>query len=151
MCQPSEASTALQLTRLIKAPRDRVWTAWTDLDKMKKWSGGDGVETLAWNLDARVGGQWQWDLPILTGETMTAHGEYRELRPGEKLVYTWQWADDPQWENHESLVTIEFREKDAATTELRLTHENFPSEESRNNHLAGWNGALDKLERLLAN
>ena len=144
------SKNALHLTRILNAPRDRVWTAWTNLDEMKKWSGGDGVETIAWKLDARIGGRWQWDLRTPTGETMTAHGEYRKLVPGEKLVYTWQWADDPQWKNHESLVTIEFHEKDAATTELRLNHENFPSEESRNNHLAGWTGAFAKLERLLA-
>src|SRR5438067_11735825 len=113
---------------------------------MKKWSGGDGVETITWNLDAYVGGKWRWDLRTSAGETMTAHGEYRELVPSEKLVYPWQWADDPQWQNHESLVTVQFHEKDAATTELRLAHENFPSEESRNNHLGGWTGAFDKLE-----
>ena len=142
-------NNTLRLTRLINAPCDRVWAAWTNLDEMKKWSGGDGVETIAWNMDAHVGGKWRWDLRIPTGETMTAHGEYRELVPGEKLVYTWQWADDPQWQNHESLVTIEFHEKGPDTTELRLTHQNFPREVSRNNHLGGWTGAFDKLDRLL--
>lgn len=47
-------------------------------------------------------------------------------------------------------MRIEFRDIAAGTTDLRLTHENFPSQQSRDNHLGGWNSALDKFERLLA-
>jgi glutathione S-transferase len=141
---------SLQITRVIKAPRDRVYAAWTDLKLAGKWWGPDGCETHELISDARVGGEFRWVLSAPDGERMTARGEFREVRPGEKLAYTWQWDDDPQWEGIESLVTVEFLEKDAATTELRLTHEKLPSRQSRDNHVGGWNGALDKFERLLA-
>lgn len=150
MNRPAQPNTTLQITRVIKAPRDRVYAAWTDLELARQWWGPDGCETHELILEARPGGKFRWVLSTPDGERMTAQGEFREVRPGEKVVYTWQWADDPDWENHESLVTVEFREINATTTELRLTHEKLPSQQSRDNHTGGWTGALDKFERLLA-
>jgi uncharacterized protein YndB with AHSA1/START domain len=80
---------------------------------------------------------------------MTMRGEYRELQPDKKVVFTWRWEDDGNWKGRFSVVTVELEERDGGT-ELRLTHEQLPSEESRDNHAEGWNGTLDKLERLLA-
>jgi len=78
------------LTRVFKAPRDRVYAAWTDPEQMKQWSGPEEIESLAWKLDTWVGGKWRWDLRTPDGEKMAAFGEYREIRPDEKLVYTWR-------------------------------------------------------------
>jgi len=49
-------------------------------------------------------------------------------------------------ENHTSVVTVELDDADCGT-ELRLVHEQLPNEESRDGHSAGWNSALDKLEK----
>jgi uncharacterized protein YndB with AHSA1/START domain len=81
---------------------------------------------------------------------MTMRGEYRELQPDRKVVFTWRWEDDENWDRHTSIVTVELEDRDAGT-ELRLTHERLPSEQSRDNHTQGWSGALDKLERLFKN
>ena len=105
----------------------------------------EGCETLELTVDARVGGQYVWRLRTPDGFEMKAFGEYREVRPRERLVYTWVWADDPEWENHESIVTVEFIARDAHTTELKLTHENLPSRDSRDNHIGGWTSALDRF------
>ena len=95
----------------------------------------------------RVGGKFRWDLTNAEGEKMTCRGEYRELQPGKKIVFTWQWDDDEDWENHTSVVTVELDDRDGGT-ELRLTHEQLPNEESRDGHTGGWNSALNKLENL---
>ena len=70
----------------------------------------------------------------------------RELQPGKKIVFTWQWQDDETWENHFSVVTVELDDADGGT-ELRLKHQQLPNEESRDGHNRGWNSALDKLEK----
>ena len=80
---------------------------------------------------------------------MTCRGEYRELQPGKKIVFTWQWEDEEDWENHVSIVTVELDDADSGT-ELRLTHEQLPNEESRDGHTRGWNSALDKLEKFFS-
>ena len=52
-------------------------------------------------------------------------------------------AEDPQL-----LVSVELSDRDGGT-ELRLTHEQLPSEESRDRHNEGWNSVLDRLEKFV--
>ncbi len=139
--------TTLQIIREISAPRDRVYTAWTDAALAKQWWGPDGTTTRDLVTAAHVGGKFQWVFSTPEDGEATAEGVYREVIPGEKLALTWFGTHDASQGTAESLVTVEFRRIDAATTELHLTHENLPSEESRDNHTEGWNSALDKLEQ----
>ena len=139
---------SLEIKRLIKAPRDRVYAAWTDPAQLKQWFGPEKVQTCDLIADTRVGGKFRWDLTNSEGEKMTCLGEYRELQPGKKIVFTWQWDDDEDWENHTSIVTVELFDADGGT-ELRLTHEQLPNEASRDGHTGGWNSALDKLEKFV--
>ena len=140
---------SLEIKRLIKAPRDRVYAAWTDAAQMKHWFGPENVQTRDLVADVRVGGKYRWDLTNSEGEKMSVRGEYRELEPGKKIVFTWQWEDDEDWENHISIVTVELFDRDGGT-ELRLTHEQLPSEESCDRHIDGWKSVLDRLERFFS-
>ena len=140
---------SLEIKRLIKAPRDRVYAAWTDPAQMKQWFGPENVQTHDLIADARVGGEFRWDLANSEGEKMTMRGEFRELDPDRKVVFTWHWDDDEDWGNHISVVTVELEDVDGGT-ELRLTHERLPSEQSRDGHTGGWNSALDKLQEFLS-
>jgi uncharacterized protein YndB with AHSA1/START domain len=83
--KPAE-KTMLEIKRLIKAPCNRVYAAWTDPAQLKEWFGPANVPTLNVIADARVGGKFQWDLTNCDGENMTVHGEYRELQPNKKVV-----------------------------------------------------------------
>ena len=135
---------SLEITRLIKAPRDRVYAAWTDPAQLRKWFGPESVQTLDLAADVRVGGKYHWDLTTADGEKMTVRGEYRELQPGKKIVFTWQWDDDDAWENRDSTVTVELFDREGGT-EVRLKHEQLPSEASRDRHTEGWNSVLGRL------
>jgi len=137
---------SLEIKRFINAPRNRVYEAWTDPAQLREWFGPENVRTRELVADARVGGKFRWDLSNSEGERMTALGEYRELEPGKKIVFTWQWQDDEDWENHISIVTVELDDRDGGT-ELRLRHEHLPNKESRDGHARGWNSALDNLEK----
>ena len=143
------AKLSVEIKRLIKAPRDRVYAAWTDPAQLRKWFGPENVQTHDLVADVRVGGKFRWDLTNLEGEKMTCRGEYRELQPGKKIVFTWQWEDDEDWQNHVSIVTVELYDRDG-DTELRLIHEHLPNEESCDGHTRGWNSALDKFEELVS-
>ena len=145
----TKEKTRLEISRVIEAPRDRVYAAWTDLEQLKQWFGPENVKTRELVADARAGGTFRWDIINSEGEEMTMRGEFRELQPDKKIVFTWQWEDDEDWENHISIVTVELYDRDGGT-ELRLTHEQLPNEESRDGHTRGWESALDKLERLFS-
>ena len=145
----TKEKTRLEIRRVIKAPRDCVYAAWTDPAQLKQWFGPENVQTRDLIADACVGGKFRCDLINSEGEKMTCRGEYRELQPDKKIVFTWQWEDDEDWENHVSIVTVELDDADGGTN-LRLTHEQLPNEESRDGHTRGWNSALDKLEKFFS-
>jgi uncharacterized protein YndB with AHSA1/START domain len=140
--------TSLQIKRFINAPRDRVYAAWTDPVQLKEWWGPKEVRTLKIVADIQVGGKYRWTLVNQEGEEMSVFGEYRELVPEKKVVFTWKWDDDEVWENYTSEVSVEFSDRDGGT-ELKLTHVQLPSEESRDRHNVGWNSVLDRLEKFL--
>ncbi len=142
MTTKTSEKLSLQITRLINAPRDRVYAAWTDPAELLKWFGPEAVKTRQIATDLRVGGEFRWDLVNRDGENMTIRGEYRDVEPGKRIVFTWQHED---WGDHFSVVTVELSDANGGT-QVCLTHEQLPNEESRNNHEQGWNSVLNKLE-----
>jgi uncharacterized protein YndB with AHSA1/START domain len=139
---------SLEIKRFIRASRDRVYAAWTDPAQLKKWFGPENVQTRNLIADVRVGGQFRWDLTDQEGKEITISGEYREVQPGKKIVFTWRLEEDEDWKNHSSTVTVEFFDREGGT-EIHLIHENLPTEPSRDDHKQGWNSVLDKLEKFL--
>ena len=79
-------------------------------------------------------------------------GTYLEVRPPERLVYTWIWKHDYGFGDPtgDTQVTVEFRDS-GADTEILLTHDRFDSVQAREDHAEGWKTCLDRIERLLAN
>jgi uncharacterized protein YndB with AHSA1/START domain len=104
------------------------------------------VKALRAECDVRTGGRYRWVMQTPTGEEHDVTGVYREVIPNEKLVFTWAWRTTPE---RESLVTVELK-PDGDGTLLTLTHEQFFDEQARDGHRGGWNGALDKMEKLFA-
>jgi len=87
--------------------------------------------------------------PGPNGEEKTIGGEYREIIPEERIVFTWKHFDDKAWGNRTSVVTLELSDRDGGT-ELRLTHEQLPTETSRDDHNKGWKSVLDRLEKFVS-
>jgi uncharacterized protein YndB with AHSA1/START domain len=137
---------SLEIKRVIKAPREWVYAAWTDPGQLREWFGPENVQTRNIVAEARVGGRFRWDITSPEGEEMTMRGEFRELQPNRKIVFSWRWEKDEDWEQRDSVVTVELSDYDGGT-EVRLIHEQLPSEESRDRHTEGWKSALDRLER----
>ncbi|MGH8093536.1 MAG: SRPBCC family protein [Chthoniobacterales bacterium] len=140
---------SLEIKRFIKAPRDRVYAAWTDPAEMKEWFGPENCQTRSLTAEARVGGKFHWDVINPEGEEMTVRGEYRELQPGRRIVFTWQWQDDEDWEDQTSVVTVELEDAEGGT-ELRLRHAQLPNESSCQGHTRGWSSALNRLEKMFS-
>jgi uncharacterized protein YndB with AHSA1/START domain len=137
---------SLTLKRRLKAPPAKVFAAWIDPEKVKRWMGPGEIKAHHVESDARTGGRYRWIMKSPDGEEHDVSGVYREVIPNEKLVFTWAWKSTPE---RESLVTVLLK-PDGGGTLLTLTHEQFFDEEARDRHQHGWNGALDKMERLVA-
>ena len=132
---------SVTLVRRIEAPPARVYAALTDPAQMLRWWGPDAGPTLSVEADVRPGGRFSVVFRLLNGDEHNPTGVYRQVVPGEKLVFTWEWPGAPE---RESLVTFLLKPMDGGT-ELTLIHEQLPDEAVRDSHRAGWSGLLDKL------
>ena len=136
------ARTSLRLTRQYPHPREKVFRAWTDPQALKRWFlPTDAHKCSVAEADARVGGSYRIVVQDPDGQEHSVSGVYREIAPPARLVFTWSWQGRP---DVESIVTVELREHPAGT-ELVLTHERLPDEESRARHEHGWTGCLEHL------
>jgi uncharacterized protein YndB with AHSA1/START domain len=111
-----------------------------------RWFGPDSGKVLRADLDVRVGGRYDIGFRSEDGEEHNVSGVYREVVKNEKLQFTWAWRSTPE---RESLVTVLVK-PDGDGSILTLIHEQFFDEPARDRHQYGWNGALNKLEKLFA-
>ncbi|MDP3749097.1 MAG: SRPBCC domain-containing protein [Phenylobacterium sp.] len=132
---------SVTIVRRIKAPPAKIWAAITRPELMLQWWGPDAGPTLRAEADVRPGGRLSVVFRLLNGEEHNPTGVYREVVPGKKLVFTWEWPGAPE---RESLVTFLIEPLDGGA-ELTLIHEQLPDEEARRSHEIGWSGLLDKL------
>jgi uncharacterized protein YndB with AHSA1/START domain len=141
-------NTQILITRDFDAPKHVVYKAWTTPELIKRWwSAKRGAVTVA-DVDLRVGGAWRWVMVADGGFEVAFHGEYRELVPNERIVYTEVYEGMPEGE---ALNTMTFTEKDGRTTlTLLVQHKN---QEHRDAHInsgmeAGMQDAMDLLEQV---
>ncbi|PNS08980.1 SRPBCC family protein [Solilutibacter silvestris] len=83
------------LHRVLRAPANRIYKAFIDPDAMAKWLPPHGFTGKVHEMDARVGGRYKMSFTnFSTGSSHAFGGEYQEMVPGEKIVYT-DAFDDP--------------------------------------------------------
>jgi uncharacterized protein YndB with AHSA1/START domain len=140
----------VEITRVIEAPRDDVFQAWTDPAELRRWWGPGEFTCPEADVDLRPGGSYRLVMQPSAGDAFVLGGTYREVQPPERLVYTWRWETGPAADGSESLVTVEFRALGDERTELVLTHSDFPASHGASPYQMGWEGGLEKLEALLA-
>src|SRR5205809_7935732 len=104
VAQPT--TNSLRITRLIKAPRERVFAAWTTADDILKWFGPETCRTVSAKVDLRVGGEYHFSVKSEQMGAFDLRGVYREVKRPSRLAYTWKWTGNPQVEFGETLVTV---------------------------------------------
>ena len=135
-------ATELTLRRVLPFPPAAVFAAWIDPARLAGWMSPFGAARA--DVDARVGGRFR--IVMLGPDRTIEHtGEYREVDPPRRLVFTWR---SPYTGAAGSLVTIELRPVDGGT-ELTLVHARLPADRVEP-HAGGWGSLLDGLARHLA-
>jgi uncharacterized protein YndB with AHSA1/START domain len=125
--------TEIVIEQQIDAPPAVVYRYLTEADKWKVWQGVDA------QLDPRVGGIFS----MVMGNGMNARGQYVELVPGKRVVFTWGWVDRPGIPPGSTIVEIELH-PDGEGTRLVLTHRSVPADEAALQHM-GWSHYLPRL------
>jgi uncharacterized protein YndB with AHSA1/START domain len=141
---------ALRLERTFDAPAEAVFDAWTSAEVLRRWwPAGSDWETPVADVDVRLGGTLRLVMRSPDGEEFGGRGEYLEITPPKRLVFTWTWDGH---EGHEGtqLVEVDFREREDGSTTVVLTNRGLPDEEAKRQHRDGWEASFDNLDRVLA-
>jgi uncharacterized protein YndB with AHSA1/START domain len=83
----------LAITREFEAPRDLVWKAWTEPDRLARWWGPPGSAIEVTRLDLRPGGVFHYSMKTPNGPQMWALFAYREVVPTERIVFVNSFSD----------------------------------------------------------
>jgi uncharacterized protein YndB with AHSA1/START domain len=145
---PSEEE--IRMTRLFNAPRHLVFEAMTRPEHVAQWWGclGEGYSVPVCEIDLRVGGKWRFVNRHPQGEA-AFHGEYREIAPPSRLVFTEIFEDFP---DTVSVVSTDFTDEDGKTRMTATVR--YPSRDVRDMVLAtgmskGAAISYDRLEELV--
>jgi uncharacterized protein YndB with AHSA1/START domain len=154
-----------ELTRDFDAPRDLVWSAWTDEQHLTKWWGPAGLKMQKLTNDFRPGGLMHYGMSAPDGTVMWGRWLYREIVPPEKLVFVVSFSDETgsitrapfagDWpqemlgiltltENgHRTTVRLRSLPLRASEAERKTFHDGFASMRG------GWGATLDQLASYL--
>ncbi|MFC8225838.1 SRPBCC domain-containing protein [Streptomyces sp. NPDC057287] len=140
----------IDITRVVAAPRDRVFEAWTVPEDFAAWYGGDADVPLdRVSMDVAPGGAWSLVI-VVPGAEMPFHGVYREVTAPERLVFTLKDGSAPEDIEGET-VTVTLTERSRKSTEMafrqrggNLTREQYAAAED------GWEAFFDALDARLA-
>jgi uncharacterized protein YndB with AHSA1/START domain len=142
------ADNQILITREFDAPRHLVFRAWTTPDLIRRWwAGRRGSMTIA-EVDLRVGGAWRYRMTANGGFEVGFHGEYQEIVPNERLVWTEIYDPFP---DSPAVCTMTLTEQNGRTTVRMLVEHG--TKEARDMQInsgmeAGMQESMDLLEQV---
>jgi len=163
-------NTGIVISRIFKAPRGKVWQAWTNPEMVKKWWGPKGFWAPSVKIDFKVGGKYIYAMHGPSGSEfdldMYSSGVYKEIVPLKKLVVTDYFSDkkgnlvdlvimgmDADMPA-EMEVIVTFADERGNKTKLTITYPKPKSEiqfeaMKKSGMEDGWNSSLDKMAKLV--
>jgi len=107
--QAVQPTAMLRLERRFRAPREKVFQAFTDAAMLRRWFGPPGYEVFDAQIDLRAGGRYRFSAKKLPdGDPFYLSGAYLEVDRPARLVFTWNW-EGSESDPGETRVTIELR------------------------------------------
>ena len=155
--RPSKEQTGQTffVTRTFDAPRDLVWKAWTEPERLRQWWGPNGFTSPVARTDLRIGGRYLWGMRSPDGQDFFSTGVFREIVEPERLAFTDSFADAEgnvvpashygmpgDWPA-ENVMTVTFEERDGRTA-VAVREEGIP-EEMRGPSEEGMRESFEKL------
>jgi len=126
MAASGESLQSIEVERIISAPRERVWQAWTRQEELGAWFGSDA------RFELRIGGPFEIYFAPGPGGARGSEGcRVLSYLPGRMLSFTWNAPPDQPTRGWHTWVVVELANIDSvkAVTRLRLTHTGWPKVE----------------------
>jgi uncharacterized protein YndB with AHSA1/START domain len=158
---------AFIISRVFDAPRDLVWKAFTEPERMKRWWGPKGFTVIASKMDLRPGGTYHYGMRAPDGSAMWGKFVYREIVAPERMVFINSFSDEaggvtrhpmaPSWPLETlSIFTLEEQPDGKTKLTIRWSPHNATEEERKtfaaghDSMRQGWGGTLEQLTTYLA-
>jgi len=149
MSEKTTSETSLKLTRVFKAPRERVYNAFLDPDAYAKWLPPAGFTAKVYKMEPRVGGKYRMSFTSLDKKESHAFGgTYLELKQNEKIVHSDLFETEQPEMKGEMRVTITFKDVPGGT-EVTVVHDGIPKVIGAKNATLGWKSSLQNLASLV--
>lgn len=141
------SAQTVRLHRVLRTTPEKLYRAFVDADAMAKWLPPHGFTAKVHHLDATVGGTFRMSFTnFTTGNGHAFGGEYLELTPHERLVYTDKF-DDPNLPG-EMRVTVTLKAV-CCGTELHIEQAGIPEAIPAEMCYLGWQDSLTQLAHLV--
>jgi uncharacterized protein YndB with AHSA1/START domain len=137
----------LHLEKVLDARTERVFDACVEPQKLAEWWGPKGFTSRILALDVRDGGRYRIKMQPPDGEAFHLRGEFREVDPPRRLVFTFEW-EEPDPDDQVTVASLSFVDHRDGT-KLLLDQGPFATEARRALHEAGWTESLERLEQFL--
>jgi uncharacterized protein YndB with AHSA1/START domain len=155
------------MSRVFDAPRELVWKAFTEAERMKQWWGPKGFTVFASRMDLRVGGTYLYGMRAPDGSPMWGKMVFREVAPPERMVFINSFSDEAGGTTRHPLnqawplemhTTLTFEEQPGGKTRFTVRWRPFNAtadeqktfDASHDSMQKGWTGTLDQLAAYLA-
>jgi uncharacterized protein YndB with AHSA1/START domain len=142
-----DGTTTLRLTRVIKAPAERIYQCFLDADAYAKWLPPHGFTGKVHEMQPKVGGKYRMSFSTIDRKmTHVFGGKFVELVPNKRIVHTDKF-EDPAMGTSEMTVTIDLVPVKGGT-ELRIEQRGIPKGPAADGAPYGWSQSLDNLAAL---
>lgn len=155
-----DQTVPIKITRILRAPIEWIWKAWSDGDVIKQWWGLKEYVSRNAATDFRIGGKYLFDMEAPNGRIIWTTGIYEKIIPHNKIVFTEHFSDSAgsivsakkvgvagNWPEKRE-VTVEFEKVAHDQVKMIVLHEGIPLE-MRNPCIRGWNQSLDKFQLIV--
>jgi uncharacterized protein YndB with AHSA1/START domain len=143
----TEKTGTVRLHRVLRAPAERVYKAFTDKSALERWLPPFGFTGTIHEIDVRVGGGYRMSFTNFgTGNSHSFSVKYIELTPSERIRHTDRFDDENL--PGEMLVSIDLVSV-VCGTEIKILQEGIPSVIPEEMCYLGWQESLEMLARLV--
>ena len=143
-----DSDLEMVITRVLRAPRELVWRAFTDPDYFANWWGPSGFSNTTQHMDFRVGGQWRYTMHGPDGRDYPNLIHFTQIQAPSRIAYRHSGTPDTEPVHFETLITLEPVGEGGNETNVTL-RAIFHSKEARDHTVRDY-GALEGGKQTLA-